>query len=65
MKVIRIHLATGKTNRERKKEQEKRGNFYLLVEDRFSTLIFYAHLSVLLTALEVKSYGLLHRGFKP
>lgn len=54
MKVIRIHLATWKTNRERKKEQEKRGNFYLLLEDRFSALIFYAHLSVLLTALEVK-----------
>ena len=35
--------------------KERRGKTsYLLIEDIFSTLIFYAHLIMLLTALEVK-----------
>lgn len=41
-------------NKQRKKGIEKRGHFYFLIGDRFSTLIFYAHLSVLLTALKLR-----------
>lgn len=56
-----------KKNEKRERERKEEGETsYLLTEDIFSTLIFfYAHLIMLLTALEVKEYGLLHRGFKP
>lgn len=46
-------LTKRKTKRKREKEK-KGGDFLPLIEDIFTTLIFYAHLIVLLTALEVK-----------
>ena len=53
VKVIWIYLTKRKMKREKEREREEEGrNFWM--DNIFSPLILYAHLIMLLTALEVK-----------